>query len=253
MAVLANILLVSTVLSSVAAVSVTAGSKFVRRELDNVDLSPTDAQQIKEQTAAKAGTGTWISSDMQFMLMAEGVDECSCAEAGCEQPQVILTDTWCDEAVTKLGHPKGFEWNDHAENPLPVVSGCLFNATTSTIHYNPTATNNSGMTLKGQKICMRKLYTNGTKDVSDPTTACVGGSTPVETFVDCKAACEATGASKEQRFLDDSAADTTTYETAERPKGCYKNAIGNFGFNNAATAPAGTVNGTSVCLNVVPA
>merc|ERR1719265_1728584 len=79
--------------------------------------------------------------------------------------------------------------NTHLVNPLPYPKGCFVNAseTPEKVSFNPSESNTTGVTLTGRKICMRRLYTNGTanKDSDTACTAAGSGYIPINNFDAC--------------------------------------------------------------------
>lgn len=256
---MASLLLISALLGVCAAVNVITTDKsertatIVRRESTHVDPAGHVKMMINAQNQRhKHKHQEPTECDRQFLLMAEGTDSCT----GSGGPEEILFEGDCDHASTVLGIPKadnssgGYFLNNYIVNPLPYPKGCFVNTTTNKIHFNPEESNTTGVTLTGKKICVRNKYINGTAD-SNPDSGCSGDAVAILTYDDCWAAatCAAGGgACKLQAFKE----NVTTYKQDDRPQGCFKDSLGCWGFNYIESSPTGTLNGTSVCLNVVP-
>jgi len=249
MAVLHSLLLLSTLVLSAAVQAV------VRREQSPqmVLLDPAgNAEHATEELLGGQiddGLGVPTQCNRQFLEMAEGKDECT----GSGNLTEILYDGDCTHAAESLKLTKATNYflDDHEVNPQPYPKGCFVNTSTNLVHYNPQEANTSGITISGKKICMRDLYASGTHG-TNPKEGCTGDATPVLTYDNCLAAslCAAGGgACKILQFKD----NVDTYKKDDMPIGCFRDAIGCWGFNNIAIAPTNPVNGTPVCINVAPA
>lgn len=215
--------------------------------------SPTE--QDPQEAMVKANVDDTLAGDVpsqcdrQFVLMAEGADNCT----GFGDPKEVFYKGDCMHASAALGismAPK-FLLDTYEVDPLPYPRGCFLNTSTNLIHLNPEELDSASGKLTGKKICMRNVYINGTKNVAQPSTACIGDAAPILNFQECWAAalCAAGGmACKIQEFQD----NVTSYKPQDRPQGCFKDAIGCWGFNYLDEAPSGAINGTAVCKNSVP-
>lgn len=210
---------------------------------------PVDPKEalVKAQADNKGSSAVPTECDRQFLLMAEGSDDCS----GSGSPQVIEYEGDCDHAASVLGVSKASNYflQNYVTNPLLYPKGCFLNTSTNLVHFNPEESDTKGATLTGKKICMRTVYINGTKD-TDPSDGCTGDAKPILNYNACWAAsvCAAGGgACKIQPFKD----NVTSYKRNDKPQGCFKDVIGCWGFNYLETLPSGNINGTPVCKNVV--
>jgi len=226
-------------MSSVAAVNVVASQNLalVRRESQGADA----------MLQTEAGVPT--ECDRQFLEMEEGANACK----GSGHPEEILFEGDCDHAASVLGIKKADKYfmNDYKVNPLPYPKGCFLNTSTHEMYFNPEESKLEGVTLTGKKICMRTKYINGTAN-TNPDAGCTGDSAAILKYDDCWAAalCAAGGgACKLQDFKD----NVTTSKHDDQPQGCFKDALGCWGFNYKASTPSGTIKGTPVCKNAAPA
>jgi hypothetical protein len=236
-----SLLFVSALLamSSVAAVNVVASQSLalVRRESQGAESMP--------ETQAEVPT----ECDRQFLEMDEGANTCK----GSGHPEEILSEGDCDHAASVLGIKKADNYfmNDYKVNPLPFPKGCFLNTSTNEMYFNPEESKTEGVTLTGKKICMRTVYINGTAN-TNPDAGCTGDSAAILKYDDCWAAalCAAGGgACKLQDFQD----NVTTSKHDDQPQGCFKDALGCWGFNYKGSTPSGTIKGTPVCKNAAPA
>lgn len=251
----------AALLHSARGVSLSASSGFVRREDQESRLVRVEADGSIHQSVDQDPKQSMVRStiddkqsqdvpspcDRQFLKMKEGVDVCS----GAGDPKEIFFKEDCIHASRSLGisMAPNFFLNTYKANPLPYPRGCFVNTSSNLIHFNPEEIDVSGLTFAGRKICMRQIYINGTAGIAKPSSACTGDSKPILTHKDCwdAALCAAGGgACKLQEFQD----NVTTYKVQDRPLGCFKDAIGCWGFNYVKSAPSGHVNGTAVCKNV---
>jgi len=290
MAALSSILIICTVFDAAAVSVVThdkAAPSVVRREADGEHHIKLDAKGHAQARPAhllqdqsflqdKPKAKELTECDLQFLMMDEGTDEC----VGDHHPEEVNDPGMCEEAATRLGLTKmsdtaectaslasvpvescnyweQFTQTTHKLAVLPVPKGCYHNVTTGKVYYNPTASNTTGVTLTGKKICKRSLYVNGTTD-SQPTgdaAGCVEGTSPILNYDDCLAASLCTdggGACKIEMFKD----NVTTFNSSTRPMGCYVDFERCWGFNHfiaEADTTWGAINGTPVCKEATPA
>lgn len=240
MAALPSLLLVSLVLA--------AGGEpqMIRRHVHiNSDSTFQSVTQIEE-----VRTREWTECDHQFLLMAEGEDTCT----GSDDLVTMTAEADCEHAANITGMTKAnpFSLNNHLVNKLPVPKGCFLNTTSNEITYNPTASDTTGMTLSGRKICMRQIYINGTAD-TDSASGCPSSSTAILNYDECldAAKCAAGG---EFPGLVAFKSNLTSYVRQDRPKGCFMDSTDNdkYGFNYVDSAPTDTIVGKPVCRNVIP-
>lgn len=257
MLVVATLFVGAAAVSAVTSPATSAG--ILRREngAHQVNLDPAghvlqvDTESLAEEERAQMQPQANMPTecDRQFILMAEGADECT----GSGAPQEILFEGDCTHASEELsiGKADKFFLDTYKENPILAPKGCFLNTTSGKLTFNPEEVDISGRTLVGQKVCMRSKYINGTTG-TNPDKGCTGDSVPILDYDACLAAslCAAGGgACKLQAFKD----NVTSYKKNERPKGCFKDSIGCWGFNYMGTDPNGVINGTPICHNILPA
>jgi len=269
-----NLLVLSAVLgfSTINAVSITADSAIMRREQEVHLYASGQMEHVKGSSLAQPEDEVeLLDCDKQLVTMDEGVDACDTAKgpwpAGSSPAGTVKSAAECKEMAEKpvdqggLGltaatgdHPP-FNLNDYNVAVWPAVKGCYVNTTSNEVHFNPTATDTTGLTLTGKKICLRSKFTNGTANTNSDS-SCTGESTAITTYEACLNASLCSKGGGVTKLLTLISKDNTNDgdgepSADERPQGCYTDVIGRWGFNGATAAPSGTINGTSVCLNVV--
>jgi len=149
----------------------------------------------------------------------------------------------CRHAANVLNLTTGdsFVINDDWVNPDVFSKDCfVFN---KTVFFNPTeSVRTAGW--QGTPICHYQIYKSGNISI-DSHEGCNGDYEPITTYRECMWAhdCEWGGMfCQETTFGDD------TFKTDKAPRGCYRSAIGCYGFNANTTAPDGNITGKSgVC------
>lgn len=163
----------------------------------------------------------------------------------CPKGHQIQREEDCKHAAGVLGLTVApdHEWliNEDWVNPSPHPKNCfLFN---DKVHFNPMESNNTG-SWQGTPICQRIIYQNGTAE-ADSDTACTGDYEPISTWKECEWAHDCQWGAmycQEPEFANDH------YTTQDAPRGCYRSAIGCYGFNAESSAVTGTLTGkTAVC------
>jgi len=163
----------------------------------------------------------------------------------CVTGNQIIREEDCKHAAGVLGLTvaDSNEWliNDDWVNPNTHPKNCfLFN---DKVHFNPTASNRTDG-WEGQPICQRIIYQNGTKGV-DSDAGCTGDYEPISSYKECEWAHDCQWGAmycQENTFANDH------YTTQDAPRGCYRSALGCYGFNKATAAVTGTLTEkTPVC------
>jgi len=273
MASLTNTLLIA-MLFGAAGVAVVSKDKatasVVRRELSEVNLDSRGNQilALKETFKIDGNGDEDTACNKQFIQKDETVDDCAgtADEELINPASEILDPAMCESASSQFGStvqmaPRDeFELNTHERAFLPFPKGCFLNTqpkdtsnlTLNNVYFNPTASNvSAGTTLVGKKICSRRKYVNGTANTAGDT-ACTGGTVPITTYNGCWAAAQCKDGGDAPKLEDFKNNDTTKMSFAGKPGGCFTTTIGKWGFNqNTAPAgvPAGTWNGTTICMS----
>lgn len=243
-------------------------SKLVRRA-NLMHIDPFGVLQSLAETQEQSTVLT--QCDREFVLMAEGTDTCT------DSSTAIMSQTDCELAVhpeqegstkNRLGllitdvtkaEAANFVLSTREVNPLPYVKGCFLDPTTQKIALNPTVPAPEDGKYQGRKICMREKYTNSEIN-TDGATGCTH---PILDEAECKKAamCKmGSGACSFdeyvtippflQRILVTDANSNSTYKANDKPKGCFQDKDGCWGFNHFDGTPGAISDGsTAVCLS----
>jgi len=168
--------------------------------------------------------------DRDFHLMTEGTDECSVGEMSWSRDDCFL-------AADHLGYDMSEHYmlDTHAQNPLPYPKACFVNTseTPNKVSFNPSESSTEGITLIGKKICMRRMYVNGTAN-TDADAACKAagdGYVPILEYDACYYAMTCHKGGGAPKLLPFETNDTN-YMPENKPKGCFiEVSTGKWGFN----------------------
>jgi len=243
------------------AVSIVADGKaapsVIRRENQAMHLDSTGKMQSLTQAEDHFKS---TQCNGQFVLMAEGTDECT---GSGKMHEVHLQDD-CKRAATALSKSAAsnneFDMNTHQVAELPYPKGCFLKTDNDLVYMNPTAPVPVNGTSGGRKICERRKYVKGS-NFTDSATACAADGDGVAIFgngessVDaCMIAAKCVGGFNvclRALFFDNVTcgefADRPCYTSNTEPQGCFQDDVGCWNYNHIATAPTGVTSGTAVC------
>jgi len=247
-----RVCLLTPLASVVTANTLHRGDGIVRRQMSGVvqaqlgadgevDLHQEEPAQSTQAMLKMQQPGETMYCDETFPRGTANSNDCG------EGANPIYRQEDCRHAATTLGltMASGSEWliNDDWVNPDSYPKNCFFDDAKQQVRFNPMNSNNTGG-YTGQPICELVIYKNGTGGV-DSDAGCTGEYEPITTWAECEWAhdCQWGGLyCQETSFANDH------YTTQDAPRGCYRNAIGCYGFNAVATAPSGDLTQhTPVC------
>lgn len=227
--------------------------EMMRRENGILEHDPGETSDLllkSQGTSSKSKVTTHTECNQQFFIRPDQSDVCDDAPTG--NPEIdaheLGDEVRCTHAARELlAAGKCTEFNSSgscfagyvaAMNSMPIVPyvhKCQFNSTTNMIYFNPLEPNTTDGVYIGQKVCWRRKYAEMATvsgQTGDLCTCpdCVAVSTYQECWDD--ATCAA-GGENAKTYAFKIGANETVQTYTDRPLGCSKDDIGEWGFNYA--------------------